>query len=193
MAERRRGAELERAILQATWLEMAERGFNGLTMEAVAMRAGTSRPVLARRWNNKLPLAIAAIRQQLKKYPLAVPDRGNVRAELLEFLELASQRATGTAIAYSLISSEYFAHSATTPSELRRALIEQEAPALPVILERAIQRSEIDAARLTAAIRQLLNDLFRHYVIMNFAAPPQVLRQAWVDEIFLPLVRPQPD
>ena len=56
MVERHRGAELEHAILEAAWLELEERGYAGLTMEAVAERSGTSRTVLARRWDGKAAL-----------------------------------------------------------------------------------------------------------------------------------------
>lgn len=189
MSERRRGAELERAILEAAWLELVEQGFNGLTMEGVALRAGTSRPVLARRWNTKVELSVAAIRQKMEQHPLTVPDRGDLRTELLEFLDRASKRSTVTAIAFSLITSEYFAASATTPDELRATLTEKEPIVLPVILERGIERGEIDQRRLTPVVASLPGDLFRHYVIMNFAAPSEALRQEWVDDIILPLVR----
>jgi len=49
---RRRGAELEAALLDAAWDELQAVGYAGLTMEAVADRAGTSRAVLYRRWPN---------------------------------------------------------------------------------------------------------------------------------------------
>lgn len=189
MGERRRGAELEQAILEAAWVELAERGYSGLTMEAVAERAGTSRPVLARRWDGKAPLAIAAIRQQLAKHPLVVPDRGNLRTELLEFLQRACDRASGSAAAFSLFSSEYFTESSSIPKDLRAALIKGQVQTLPAILERAVKRGEIDPKTLVPPVASLLSDLFLHYVIMNFSAPPPSLRKTWVDTVFLPLVR----
>ncbi len=189
MGERRRGADLEQAILEAAWCELAERGYSGMTMEAVAERAGTSRPVLARRWDGRAPLAVAAVRQQMAKYPLEVPDRGNLRTELLEFLERASDRASGIAVAFALLSSEYFSESRSAPKDMRAALIQGKVQALSLILERAVGRGEIDPKRLIPPVSSLLTDLFRHYVIMNFSVPPPALRKAWVDTVFLPLVR----
>jgi AcrR family transcriptional regulator len=189
MTERRRGADLEQAILEAAWFELTERGYAGLTMEAVAERAGTSRPVLARRWNGKAPLAIAVIRQQMAKHPLTVTDRHNLRAELLEFLDRASDRAAGIAAAFSLFSSEYFAESASTPKDLRAALIQGEAQPLSAILKRAVERGEVDKKAVVPPVSSLLSDLFRYHVIMNFSAPPPALRKAWVDTVFLPLIR----
>jgi AcrR family transcriptional regulator len=189
MGERRRGVDLEQAILEAAWFELAERGYPGLTMEAVAERAGTSRPVLARRWDGRAPLAVAAIRQQMAKHPLTVRDRGNLRAELLEFLERASDRASGIAAIFTLFASEYFTDSSSAPKDLRAALIQGEGQQLSAILERAVGRGEVDPKRLIPPVASLLGDLFRHHVIMHFSAPPPALRKAWVDSVFLPLVR----
>ena len=191
MVERRRGADLEHAILEAAWLELVERGYAGLTMEAVAERSGTSRPVLARRWEGRAQLAIAAIRHQRGKHPLEVPDRGELRAELLEFLERLSARASGIAAAFTLLTSEYFSNAQSTPNDLRAALMQGEVQPLSAILKRAVERGEVDRKRLTAPVTSLLSDLFRHHAIMNFSPPPLALRKAWVDTIFLPLVRAQ--
>lgn len=45
---RRRGTALEDAILDAAWADLTELGYADMTLESVAKRAGTSRPVLAR-------------------------------------------------------------------------------------------------------------------------------------------------
>lgn len=189
MKRRRRGADLEEALLDAAWEELSECGYAGLTMESVAARAGTSRPVLARRWNGKAELAVAAFRQQMAKYPLTVADAGSVRTELLEFLERASDRATGIAATFTLFSSDYFREHKSSPYHLRTALAAGGVDALASILNRAVDRGEIDPEKLIPPVATLLGDLFRHHVFMTFAPPPLDLRTAWVDSIFLPLVR----
>lgn len=189
MTERRRGAELEEAVLEAAWLELDAHGYGGLTMEAVAARAQTSRPVLARRWPSKSALAIAALRRQMSRYPISVEDRGNVRTELLEFLERASERARTSAAVFTLFATAYFGETRSSPQDLRAALMEGQANALTGILERAVQRGEIDPEKLVPPVTTLLEDLFRHYAIMTYLPPPPDLRQAWVDVLFLPLVR----
>jgi AcrR family transcriptional regulator len=190
MKGRRRGADLEAALLDAAWEELTERGYARLTIESVAARADTSRPVFARRWEGKAELAIAAIRQQMAKSPLRVNECGDVRTELLEYLEHASIRARGIAAVFTLISSEYFDSTASTPRDLRAALAQGDAQVLAPILNRALARGEIDPNKLVPPINTLLTDLFRYYAIMNFEAPPPELRQFWIDKIFLPLVSP---
>ncbi|MBR0646616.1 TetR/AcrR family transcriptional regulator [Plastoroseomonas hellenica] len=192
MKSRRRGASLEEAILEAAWAELVEHGYAGLTMEGVAARAATSRPVVSRRWEGKAALAIAAIRLQREKHPLDVADRGDLRAELLEFLERASALAMATAAIFTLFTSEYFRETASTPQDLRALLTAGNRGTLAAILDRAVQRGEIAPAKLAPPVGTLLGDLFRHHAIMTFSAPPPELRAAWVDDIFLPLVRRLP-
>jgi AcrR family transcriptional regulator len=189
MKERRRGVDLEKALLDAAWAELTAYGYGGLTMDGVAARAGTSRPVLARRWSGKTELAIAAIRQQMAKSPLVVPDRGDVRTELLEFLKRASDRAVGIAAAFTIFTSDYFQETSSRPQDLRTLLTEGETQALSPILDRAVSRGEIDRKKLIPPVATLLRDLFRYHVIMHFSPPPPALRTTWVDSIFLPLVR----
>ncbi|MCU5781408.1 TetR family transcriptional regulator [Alcanivorax balearicus MACL04] len=189
MKGRRRGADLEAALLEAAWTELTERGYGGLTMEGVANRAGTSRPVLARRWNDKAELAIAAIRQQMAKHPMAVADHGDLRTELLEYLELASTRAKGIAAVFTLFSSEYFQDTSSTPQDLRTALLAGGKETLRALLDRAVERGEILEQNLAPPVDTLLGVLFRHHVLMTFSPPPEALRTAWVDRIFLPLVK----
>lgn len=189
MKERRRGADLEEALLDAAWEELEERGYAGLTMEGVAARAGTSRPVLARRWDGKAKLAIAAIRQQMAKHPLEVEDHGDLRTELLEYLERLSNRAKLIAAVFTLFSSEYSQGGPCTPQDLRVSLLEGSTNSFITILDRAVGRGEIDSKKLIPPIATLLNNLSRHHAIMTFSPPPPTLRTAWVDDIFLPLVR----
>jgi AcrR family transcriptional regulator len=56
---RRRGEDLERAILTAAWDQLVERGYGNFTIDAVADAAGTSRSVLYRRWPDRDALIAA--------------------------------------------------------------------------------------------------------------------------------------
>ncbi len=79
---RRRGAELEDAILDAAWLQLIGNGYSAFTFEAVAARAGTSRPVLYRRWKDREQLMIATIRHERAKDPIEIPDTGDLRDDV---------------------------------------------------------------------------------------------------------------
>jgi AcrR family transcriptional regulator len=74
---RRRGEALEDALLDAAWDELVEVGYGRFTIDGVAARAGTSRPVIYRRWPVRSDLAIAAVRRRAGR-----DDRGDRRRHL---------------------------------------------------------------------------------------------------------------
>ena len=186
---RRRGARLEQAIIEVAWERLVEHGYTSLTMEMVASAAHTSRSVLARRWNSKAALVLAAIEYQLSQHPLQVPDRGDVRAELLEYLQRLGTLTPIMATIVTLLANEMFRKAYATPEDVRRALTAGRTDNLAVILERAVARGEVDPDKLIPPVRALIRDLMRQHVMMHRAAPSEQLFTAWVDAIFLPLVR----
>ncbi|MFJ2830276.1 TetR/AcrR family transcriptional regulator [Streptomyces sp. NPDC087263] len=80
---RRRGAVLERAILEAALEQLSTVGWNGLTMEGVAARARTGKAAVYRRWPSKEDLVADALQAGLPSLTDA-PDLGGVREDLLE-------------------------------------------------------------------------------------------------------------
>lgn len=85
------------AALDAVVAIVTEQGMDAVTMDAVAARAGVSKPAMYRRWSSKQELVIAAAETRIGE--LAVPDLGDVRAELREVLaaRLVAYRRPGTA------------------------------------------------------------------------------------------------
>jgi AcrR family transcriptional regulator len=190
--ERRRGKALEDAVLDAAWSELIGGGYASFTMEAVAARARTSRPVLYRRWPNRADLAIAAIRHFVHKHPLNIPDTGNVRGDLIALLQQFSKGRALFAAFFSLQMSEYFSETNTSMADLRRSVLHGDHSQLAVVLARGVDRGEIDRSELTPRIASLLPDLLRHEVLMTLRPVPNAVIKEFVDDIFLPLVRPKP-
>jgi AcrR family transcriptional regulator len=92
VATRRRGAALETALLDAAWAELQEVGDAGLTMEAVADRASTSRAVIYRRWPSRHKLIIAALAHQQPIGRGRIPDTGSLREDVLRIMQRAARR-----------------------------------------------------------------------------------------------------
>ena len=61
---------------------------------------------------------------------------------------------------------------------------------MAAIIQRAVERGEIDPGRLSPRIASLPVDLVRHDLIMNQAPVPDDTLIEIVDRIFLPLVIP---
>jgi AcrR family transcriptional regulator len=190
--ERRRGARLEDAILDAAWAELVERGYPGLTLEGVAKRAGTSRPVLHRRWPSRTALATAALGRHLAQNPIAVPDLDSVRDEVCLLLRRLSDRARPDMIRLLFDMQKDLADKHSSLAEMRAHLRAQivDSDVMQPILERAIDRGEIAADRLTPRIVSLPTDLARHEILMTFEPLSDEAIMEIVDEVFLPLVSP---
>src|SRR5262249_30003216 len=87
---RRRGAALETALLDAARAELVEKGYANFTIEGVAERAKTGRQVVYRRWANRWDLLVATVSCHLD--PVAVPDTGSLRGDLIAYLVDASAK-----------------------------------------------------------------------------------------------------
>jgi AcrR family transcriptional regulator len=187
-ATRRRGTQLEAALLDAAWAELTEVGYSAFTMEGVATRAKTSRAVLYRRWSNRSDLAIAAIRRQTKLAVVDIPDTGTLRDDVLALLRHASARFGEIAGVFSFLIADYFKETGMSAAVLRERALAGEPTAWQIVLDRAAARGEIDPDVLSPRIASLPLDLVRHDVIMNRSSVPDKTLVEIVDRIFLPLV-----
>ncbi len=183
---RRRGKSLEEAILAATWAELTERGYSSLTLEAVAKRSGTSRPVLHRRWKSRTDLVAAALMRHFALHPVGVPDLANLRDELALLLRQLADRGTPMVVQIILAMSEDLAREGRNIAVLRSRIVD-DGPMNAIIL-RGIGRGEIDSCRLTPHIVSLPQDLLRHQAIMTNDGITDDFIFIVLDQIFLPLV-----
>ncbi|HEX6353144.1 TetR/AcrR family transcriptional regulator [Actinophytocola sp.] len=186
---RRRGTELEQAILDAAWAELSEVGYTALTIEAVAKRAGTSKPVIYRRWPSRAALVIAAWagRQPIST---AIPDLGSLRADLLWLFTRVAMR-TDTMMSQTIagVMSEAFKHP-EVQSLLRERL--DSAPltkSLWRIIDNATARGELEQIHLPPRVQRLPLDLIRAESILCGSPLPEETIIALVDDVFIPLLK----
>jgi AcrR family transcriptional regulator len=78
---RPRDAAVEAGLLVATQDLLMELGYDRLSIDAVAARAGASKHTIYRRWANKAELVVAAVAVTRELPP--VPDTGSLRGDLL--------------------------------------------------------------------------------------------------------------
>lgn len=185
---RRRGAELEDALLDAAWDELTEKGYNGLTFDAVAEHAHTSRPVIYRRWPDRESLVLAAIRHHYDAEPIDVPDTGTLAGDLRELLRIASERRVEMAVMLSAQLAGLFSESGMSLSEVRERLVGQRTVWNSVILARAQERGEIDLDVVPERVQSLPFDLMRHELLMTHTPVTDEFIDNTVDGMFVPLV-----
>lgn len=192
MAERRRGRALEDALLDAAWQQLTENGYAAFTMDAVAARAGTSRPVLYRRWAGRHELLHATLAHVKERTHLDLPDTGTLRGDVLAVMKQANGTRTGLTAVMTVHLAEYYEETGTSPAELREVLLAGRRTLLDALYARAAERGEIDPDRLTERLRYLPFTLQRHEILMTLKPVPDATLEEIVDTIYLPLVRPRP-
>ena len=188
-ATRRRGQELEAAILDAAWELLLDKGYSGFTYEAIAAGAGTSRPVLYRRWPQRDDLLLATLARSWWQ-PIPLPDTGSLREDAIGLLRNAN--ASRSRMATLLIAQlmDYFRQTGTSFAELRAALRGPDQPSgMGKLVTRAVERGEVPDVPRSDRLIDLPFELFRHDLIMTMQAMPDESILEIVDEIWLPLLR----
>lgn len=187
-ARRRRGAVLDDALLDAAWTELTDRGYELLSLESVAERAGTSKSVVYRRWPGKADLVRATLLHVAERDPATVPDTGGLRGDVLAHLRQVNERRVALAVALIAQLGDLYRATGTSIDDLRASLTDGRRSAMEEIVGRAVARGEIDPSRLSRRIVELPEDLFRHELLMTARAVPDADIVEIVDTVFLPLV-----
>lgn len=188
MASRRRGEALEQAILDAVWEEFREVGFAKLTMEGVAKRAGTSKPVLYRRWSSRVEMMIACAASRVPKAD-SVPDSGSLRGDTIALLTRAHERMRLVGQTAMLAMLAEVSADPEARQVLIAGLVNEIANTLDrTVYSRAIKRGELTEEHLTERLRRLPVDLVRNEFIL-FGDIPAEHFEEMLDQVVLPALR----
>ena len=95
-AGRPRDDRREAAILETAVGCLAEVGYERLSIEMVAARAGASKATIYRRWASKRDLVVAAVRTAAASSEQAAVDTGSLRGDLLALLDRLAANLDGT-------------------------------------------------------------------------------------------------
>jgi AcrR family transcriptional regulator len=186
---RRHGKELAQAILDAAWAELSDVGYNRLTIEGVAARAATSKPVIYRRWASRAELVLAAwaARVQLER---GTPDTGALRSDLLALFNRIARRANSMmSEMIAGVMGEAFKHPEV--AELLREQLKN-APiydAIAEIVRRAVDRGELSPVTLSPRATRIPVDLIRGEAILTGEPVREETIIELVDDVYLPLLR----
>lgn len=186
---RRHGAELEQAILDAAWAVLCEVGYTALTIEAVAKRAGTSKPVIYRRWPSRAALVVSAWARE-QPVTASVPEEGSLRADLLGLFNRIARRMDGMmSETIAGVMAEAVKHP-EVQSLLRDRLVSAPlSKSVWRIVDNAVARGELKPTVVPRRVLRLPLDLVRCEAI-TFGSPlPEGTLESMVDDIYLPLLK----
>ena len=186
---RRRGERLEQAILEAAWAELAEVGYTALTIEAVAKRAGTSKPVIYRRWPSRAHLVISAWARQQPIRPV-IPNTGSLRADLIWLFTRVADRTAGMmSETIAGVMAEAFRHPEVQTLLKERMDSAPLVTSIRTIVNNAVERGDLPPVEVPKLAARLPLDLIRSEAITCGTPIADETIAAMVDDVYLPLLK----
>ncbi|WP_329620807.1 TetR/AcrR family transcriptional regulator [Streptomyces sp. NBC_01255] len=187
---RRRGPVLERAILEATLEQLGSVGWNGLTMEGVAVGAQTGKAAVYRRWPSKEDLVADALQAGLPTLDEA-PDRGSVREDLYALcLRVRDVMFSKPGLALRAVLHECDAESAGRFHELIVAGVTEPSTRLfKDVLRRGIERGDVRADAIDDLVLDVVPALmmYRSKVCGSEWSDREIADM--IDRVMVPLLR----
>jgi AcrR family transcriptional regulator len=160
---RPRSATIDQLVLRAALRHLAEGGYAGMSINAIAAELGVSKPTIYLRWPSKMELALAAVTSLYVDQPVA--ETGDVRADLVAHLRGVKRvhDTVGIGLAGSMLAAERsnpsliarFRERAVRPSRQRARRI------LQAGIRRGTIRSDTD---VNAAVNMLVGSLYAVYL-----------------------------
>ncbi|MEM6105448.1 TetR/AcrR family transcriptional regulator [Mycobacterium sp. 050272] len=177
---RPRDPRIDAAVLRATVELLAETGYPGLLVSAIAERAGTSKPAIYRRWPSKAHLVHEAV------FPIGaateIPDTGSLPADLREMVRRAMVFLTTPAARAALPG--LVGEMAADPT-LHSVLLERFAGitggGLGELLERAAARGEVRSDATASELASQITDAIAGITLMGLLTRPDEFDDTWID------------
>ncbi|GAA4934873.1 TetR/AcrR family transcriptional regulator [Streptomonospora halophila] len=171
-----RTARIRTQVLDAVRAELGEHGYDGLTMEAVAARAGVHRATVYRRWEDVGGL-LADVLEAAGDDAWRPPDTGSLRADLAALnQEIQDSLTAHPPIVAALIAASFRSEKA---ERAQRRLWEDRYAHCESIVDRAVRRGELpprtDARRLLITATA---PLYHQLVLLRTPTDPALPAQA---------------
>jgi len=177
---RPRSETAHRAVLAAAADLLLDRGLPGVSMDAVAERAGVSKATIYRWWPTKETLALDMLYNEWSKVTPQQFESGSLRVDLIALLgawsRLASGRPYGRVVAALLMEGQT---DRAFAAEYQRRMVEPRRDQARAVFGHAIGRGEIPAeTKVEVAIDLLYGSLY-HRLLLGHAP----LDDQFVDDI----------
>ncbi|GAA4821893.1 TetR/AcrR family transcriptional regulator [Actinomycetospora corticicola] len=141
---RPRDASRDTAILTAALEVLAEHGYERMTMDQVARRAGAGKATLYRRWPSKSDLVVQAV-AQFDRMPTLdeLPDTGSLRGDLLALMRPQTPDDERRTLALASGMASLLPADPALAEVAGTALVEPFVASQRLLIRRAIERGEV--------------------------------------------------
>ncbi|ORW86706.1 transcriptional regulator [Mycobacterium sp. IEC1808] len=187
---RRRGEVLERALYEATLVELAEVGYGGLTMEGIAARAHTGKAALYRRWCSKHDLVHAALVYALPPTPEPRSGR-SARENLLTMFTSHRDMLAGKTTFPGMYVVQQLLHEPEMRTIFADAVVAPRLKVIESILQAAVEDGDLDPATITPLTARVGPALINQHFLLTGDPPNRRELAMVVDTVIPPRAAPQ--
>lgn len=184
---RRSTADVNDAVFEAVREELAEVGYQGLTMMGVARRAGTSRRALYTRWATKEQMIYDSV---IPAVPTSVSfvTSGDLREDLRQFLLRATVFEGTLGRAMRSMIAECYRDPDSQTGGVRDRLMAASGSGLRQLLLEAIARGEAVSSALDPEVTMVMDAVAFQQHVASATPISDELATRIVDRILLPMV-----
>lgn len=176
------------AILEAALLLLTEVGYDQLSMESIAARAGVAKTTVYRRYRDKAALVAAAVDHRSGGTP-PEPGPGGLRDNLLTLVRWLARQIAEQEIG---LLGALFAGMRSDPglaAEMRRILRRDQGAMTDQPLRKAVERGEHLTPHAAALFAEVAPAVIVHRIVFAGETCDERFVEHLVDDILLPLVR----
>lgn len=171
---RPRDPEIDDAVLMAARHLLQEVGYQDVTIDAIARRAGVGRPAIYRRWNHKADIMFDAVRGSSEIGRVApvgetatAPDTGSLHKDVRELVgrlvaeldDLQRTSLVGGIVAEMAVNPEF-------AERMRNEWLDPDEDELSKVFERAAERGEIDGPVDGPEILRMIAGIVLYHVVI---------------------------
>ena len=178
-----RDGAIRAAILQV----LAESGYAGLTMDAVAAAAGVGKATIYRRWRTKSDLVADAV-AELSEIRIRVPDTGSLEGDLRVLLRWLVSAVNGPLGAATLSLLSALPHDPALRSAFRNGPMDVWSATFREVWDRAETRGEVrESVRGSAVASTASAPILQRWLFSGEPVPVEFADEV-VADVVLPLV-----
>lgn len=181
---RPRDPAVDAALREAALDLLAERGYDQLTIDAVAARSGAGRATVYRRWASKLELVIDALDGLRPIEP--APDTGSLRGDLDVLCEQLTRADGGRALSVVQGLASALGRDPELMAAFNEHFVAPRRAALEQLFRRAVGRGEMRPRPDFELLSAIVPALMLHRMLIGGAAPDPDFALRVIDEVLLP-------
>jgi AcrR family transcriptional regulator len=191
LRQRKRGAELEDAIHDAVFAELAEVGYAAFTIEAVAARAQTGKASIYRRWETKQDLVLDAFVGRFGPPDEILSElRGSDAPTRDVLVGLATRICELTDEAGEVIRAVAceVTHDPDLAAAVEQKVHRPKRAAVVELLQRGVERGEVRPEAVCDMYADLLPAMVTYRLVLTHQPVSELEVAAIVDQVVMPLI-----